>query len=107
MKHTKGPWIKNSHWTNECNGTRIEGLEITDTDGNIICLTWDSEFPEETDEANAQLIAAAPELLEACKGLMKQAVSDAEQYQQDAACSIWAYIADAADAIAKAERETK
>ena len=70
MKHTKGPWIKNSHWTNECNGTRIEGLEITDTDGNIICLTWDSEFPEETDEANAQLIAAAPELLEALKRVL-------------------------------------
>lgn len=51
---------------------------------------------------NAELIAAAPELLAALSGLMAQAVKDAEQYATDGSEPIWAFIADASDAIAKA-----
>ena len=57
--------------------------------------------PEEK-AANARLIAAAPELLEALKGLMKEAVKLAESQPDNA--PIWAWIDDASDAITKAER---
>lgn len=54
-------------------------------------------------EQNARLIAAAPELLAALRGLMTQAAKDAEGYAPDDSKAIWAWIADASDAIAKAE----
>ncbi len=53
--------------------------------------------------ANARLIVAAPELLEACKAIMKQAVNMAELLELDASESVWAHIADCSDVIAKAE----
>ena len=52
---------------------------------------------------NARLIAAAPELLAALQGMMRQAVKDAEGYATSGNEPIWAWIADASDAIAKAE----
>lgn len=69
-KHTKGPWNKNL--TSIC-GKAI-GFHITDSrHGSLrpICEFYDKRgtmSPEEI-EANASLIAAAPELLEALKEL--------------------------------------
>lgn len=54
-------------------------------------------------EANARLIAAAPELLEALKAIMQRAVKDAEKYAPEGNEPIWAFISDASDAIQKAE----
>ena len=56
-------------------------------------------------DANARLIAAAPELLEALKGLMMRAARDAEYYAPNGNEPIWAFIEDASDAIAKATGE--
>jgi len=53
-------------------------------------------------EANARLIATAPELLSALETLMQRAVKDAEHYAPDGNEPIWAFIMDASDAIAKA-----
>ena len=52
MKHTKGKWEKH---------TPIDGdyYLVDDNAGKLFAKTWT--------EANASLIAAAPELLEACK----------------------------------------
>ena len=56
-------------------------------------------------EAHARLIAAAPELLDACKGLIKDVVNLAEMLEIDASESVYACIEDASDAIAKAEKK--
>ena len=59
MSHTKGPWAV-------CYDGRIDGQG-----GKFICsFRWSTykEFNDnEEDKANARIIAAAPELLEACK----------------------------------------
>jgi len=59
MKHTPGPWKV----------VQREGeVEVRGSDGNYICFCY--LFPQPT-EANAQLIASAPELLEACRELIE------------------------------------
>lgn len=52
-KHTSGPWV-------------INKLEVNDTDGNnrLVAMVNGGRIKAES-EANAQLIAAAPEMLEA------------------------------------------
>ena len=59
-------------------------------------------IPKLEQESNDALIAAAPELLEACKGLLKSAASAAEHYNIGGGESIWAWLEDANDAILKA-----
>lgn len=62
-KHTPGPW----KYTISAKHNRPQ---ISGKDGHQICLLWrDGEM-----EANARLIAAAPELLEALKNLANQTV---------------------------------
>ena len=67
MKHTKGPWEINGE--NEDNGrTRIGSAK--DYIGELYHNPDDEANNEENErqtQANAHLIAAAPELLEACK----------------------------------------
>ena len=62
MRHTPGPW------------RRSEGGAIFGSDGKLIqiCGEYSVRFGEGTEEAlaNARLIAAAPDLLEACKALL-------------------------------------
>lgn len=57
-KHTPGPWDRTTR-------TNIEGSSMTvidaNADGRIIAFVY------EGDEANARLIAAAPEMLDALK----------------------------------------
>jgi hypothetical protein len=61
MKHTKGPWRVQK-------GKSVEGeYSIESWDGNIATISLMEDEPEGIEEANAHLIAAAPELLEACK----------------------------------------
>lgn len=85
--HTPGPWKHDSTWGLIKHGkTEICALHS----GNI---------------ANAHLISAAPYLLSALENLMARCVKDAEHYAPDGWESIWAYISDASDAIAKAKGE--
>lgn len=60
MKHTLGPWI----CSKEKNG-QIE-IRSLPTDYPITAISTEDLNPEE-DRANARLIAAAPDLLEACR----------------------------------------
>jgi hypothetical protein len=95
VKHTPGPWkveTKKSEW--ECN----RGIPIYKNFVQIArVILFDSKTvcPEES-QANARLIAAAPELLEACK----EALEHFDKYTKG-------IVIDAKDslrmAIAKAE----
>ena len=88
-RHTSGPWK-----THLCNDT-----SIIDGDGNDIAqVSSDYENPAvwPVMEANARLIAAAPELLEALSALLSQTLSNQAPAGQFA-------VAKARAAIAKAE----
>ncbi len=62
MKHTLGPWLVSPYTTG------IDEIIIEEKAGNnrICVVTGDAEGQEES-QANARLIAAAPDLLEALK----------------------------------------
>ena len=72
MKHTPGPWITK---TTEQKRTYPKGnIEIISTDdkycGEVAILYSENWGPNGMDKANASLIAAAPELLEALSSLL-------------------------------------
>ncbi|HHC0136889.1 TPA: hypothetical protein ACN7DQ_005118 [Klebsiella pneumoniae] len=93
FKGTPGPWRVNTigkHWNNPA----LVHLEVTfGTDGECIC---DTVYRRE----DADLIAAAPQLLEALKGLLVR-VADDEEYGPEHAITI------AREAIKKALGESK
>lgn len=69
-KHTPGPWVIE-------NGYDGEGQCIVSTDteyGDCVCITKSLDQDFEGNEANARLIAAAPEMLEALETLSRQLV---------------------------------
>lgn len=57
MKHTPGPW-------------RTNGCYISSNYGEVGHAYWVSSMPDGMSEANARLIAAAPELLEALQAII-------------------------------------
>ena len=80
-------------------------LHITQNDDSFVVITnQGNHYAKTFDPSAARLIAAAPDLLDALKALMKCAVRDAEHYAPDGNELIWAFISDASDAISKAER---
>lgn len=86
MKHTSGKW-------------NVTYKENTDTDGNITYKINDGfQFMEEA-EANAKLIAAAPDLLAACKDFVFLEKTNMTKKQ------VKLRIELAKQAIAKAESE--
>ena len=94
MKHTRGPW-------EVCNFDKSVSCTIDSIDGVVVAEPMGPEGPwgsvKEEHEANARLIAAAPELLEALKGLRAtiryETANNDQQLALDKACQ----------AIAKAE----
>ena len=104
--HTPGKWNVET-WTRN-NGQSSEIVIVSNKTDAVAsaCPLWRPngtiDQAREEEAANARLIAAAPELLEALKGLMKEAVKLAESQPDNA--PIWAWIDDASDAITKAER---
>jgi len=98
--HTPGPWVY--EW---CNGAYSDG--IVTSQSNSIAIVMGGNYGEWRDapdngdaefEANARLIAAAPELLEACKNLVGHADWVALNFRID-----YAHLDEARAAIAKAE----
>jgi hypothetical protein len=85
-KHTPGPWsVDDPHqiWA-ESAGEYVAITRVED---------WDT-IPREQAEANARLIAAAPELLEALKAMLTN-WEEAPAYGSDAAAKARAAIAKA------------
>lgn len=59
--HTKGEWTIEK---------TVGGYERIQSHGDIICWTANQQYPPVKEhEANARLISAAPDLLEACKSI--------------------------------------
>lgn len=112
-KHTPGPWVaygleSRSPYVCADEGRQWGNQEICNLFNDVtpvdsVSGQWLEPLPNAA--ANARLIAAAPELLDALTALMKRAASDAETYTADDSAPIWAFISDAADAIAKARGE--
>lgn len=71
MKHTPGPWRMGQE-----GNLRVYGPDNTSSAG-LIAETFNRE--------NARLIAAAPELLEACKA----ALAEAEERDEDLGANCW------------------
>ena len=63
-KHTKAPWLITTIQGEDC-------LMVGGGDGSEVVADIRTDWPGEVVEANARLIAAAPELLEACEGLLQ------------------------------------
>ena len=73
-KHTPGPWKTQPHIS-------LDRLEIRDADGRRIAeCAMDFPMSAKTHDANASLIAAAPELLEALQEIVTAA--DGEGWSQ-------------------------
>lgn len=70
MPHTKGPWNFDGHGINMAGGCRFATL--TNVPQKYENETW-NPMPRKEVEANACLIAAAPELLEALELLLNGA----------------------------------
>jgi hypothetical protein len=85
------------NWTGQVTSSD-QGLIIDDETGRTIAVAYDPK--------NTNLIAAAPNLLYEIKALMERAAQDAETYAPNGNEPIWAYIEDAADAIANAEKKS-
>jgi hypothetical protein len=101
-KHTPGPWKVGSRSNGEFYKRNIAGA-----DGYHVALTSSREDAEV--EANARLIAAAPELLEALRELqtiVNLAIADGD-WIVDGACDPDACMMRAEDLIAKATGEQK
>lgn len=102
-QHTPGPWT----WPEGC--TEIEALADPENSRTYYAPVahMDLEWSGETMAANARLIAAAPELLEALKAIVGKAYEYANRpdITDDIACGFYDIIEDAQDAIAKAKGE--
>jgi hypothetical protein len=86
-QHTPGPWAVRTHWSNK------EAFEVYPTHGgndpdfgewSAIVEVGDCQYEEES-EANALLIAAAPDLLNAVRFLLSNPDNRISKADRDAA----------------------
>ena len=97
-KHTPGPWKASME-------RRIYEVHITDPSGDVVARAEYLGNIEET-EANAKLIGAAPDLLEACKKLAEifpeETINDLDAADfKDRAIKIWDVACTAKAALKK------
>lgn len=88
-KHTPGPWF---HYDDRSSTERHEIVAMGKTVARVYCTNG----CEAEDKANARLIAAAPDLLEACEAMLEEMqVWETEQGEHPAATLARAAIAKA------------
>lgn len=78
VKHTPGEWFSREHVRG--------GLDIVSDNGVLAVVCQPNNMPFDVCEANADLFAAAPRLLAACKSVLaglKQMGSDWSDEQQE------------------------
>ena len=102
--HTRGPWHTgqgNGEGSIFCESgrTRLESGGTTLYPVCDISRGWD----EGEDEANARLIAAAPDLLEALRGLLRETRQSVPNINVKKHFSLMVQMEEAKSAIAKAE----
>lgn len=73
--HTPGPWL----YATDIG--QVGSIELAD--GTVIAQTQQllGDFDRNQRDANARLIAAAPELLEALQGFMRNGMDGVEEYE--------------------------
>jgi hypothetical protein len=95
-KHTQGEWVVSSRQP-EKNNSGVYGIDIDEFFTHGIATVWgNGDGIDDEAEANAKLIAAAPELLEALKNLLKshrQLSFDANHNLNDTPIEQMAYLA--------------
>jgi hypothetical protein len=107
-KHTPGPWVfeyrDGKHPLNDCNGSRIDGLWAINGEFILGDVTgWDGGYFG-PNEANARLIAAAPDMLDELRraqGELATALRDGAEHLTPDMLRRWFNGVSAA--IAKAE----
>ena len=103
--HTRGPWIQD-HF--QYAGEHQRDIYAELEDGSRVQVAAVAEMlgirPHWEPEANARLIAAAPELLEALEALAK-ACNDNHDGHDDSICRVHVEVVIAERAIAKARGE--
>ncbi len=68
-KHTPGPWTLSGNYV--VRGPRDEGVNYGNENPIVVTIRANQQYrPGSVDERNAMLISAAPDLLEALKGLL-------------------------------------
>lgn len=97
-EHTAGPWVV----AEDCGD--FDTLAIYSSSG-LKLVWWGGHYnvPIEEAEANARLIASAPELLEACKSLLAVIMDEPGNGMDSLLGSTDPVIQYAYDAVAKAE----
>jgi len=74
-QHTPGPWQIGPEFLERCGAFKLHGRPISGG-GKAIARVWSGSdrrlFEQPDDEANARLIAAAPDLLSALRGLLEE-----------------------------------
>ena len=76
MKHTPGPW-----WIDlDTFGVKRVWARVDGSTYDVACTEGDGSLLRETREADARLIAAAPDLLEACKFVIEDLAIGTEGY---------------------------
>ena len=92
-KHTSGPWVVVAR-------TDYHVARITDQDGEPVAFT---SAMNRQSEANAHLLAAAPDLLGELKRMVEHFEVFASDHSMEASTETWSALHCAKAAIAKAE----
>ncbi len=109
MTHTPGPWRSQSVTTVNERGTFVY-KRIVSPQGDVITSDRGYKGDNADAEANAHLIAAAPELMEAAKEVLQQLDSYVSEGRKGAGLKRfagWFCVSDLRAAIAKATPQPK